>query len=193
MRVRIATLTGSLTDFSSFMIRAYSLWNVGVHTEIWLDDYRVGAYGCEGNEHTGCIVVHKMVADRNHPDQPIPPDGSSWHVQEIPITDPQKALDFIQLAKDARVPYGINILECPLPKVLLDEFEDDVDCLHPDTWDKVFCSQFALLFLRWCDKHDILAIDKARTSALWAVNSRGCIPSRLKIITDAMCHFQPKT
>ncbi len=186
MRVRIATLTGALTNWSSFLIRAYSLGNSGVHTEIWLDNYRVGAYFFEGNNHTGCVMVVQMEPDKDHPDQPTAPDGSSWHVREIPITDPLVALEFFEAATRAHVPYGINILECPLPKVLLDQFENDVDCSHPETWDKVFCSQLALLFLRWCDKHDILAVDKARSSALWMVNSRGCIPSRLKIITDAM-------
>lgn len=182
MRVRIATLTGSLQNPGSFLVRAFSLFNTGVHTEIWIGDYNTGAYYFDGNQHVGCVLTM-----RSNPEA-VPPDGSRWHVVDIPITDTAIALRFIEMAQAARVPYGINVAECALPKALLDEFETDVDCMSPETWDKIFCSQLALLFLRWCDKQGILAVDKARSSAIWDVNSRGCIPSRLKIITDAMLY-----
>ena len=158
--------------------------NTGVHTEIWFGDYHTGAYCYDGNQRAGCVLTFKGASELESP------DGSSWHVVDIPITDMDTALKFIEIAQSSRVPYGINVAECALPKAIIDEFDADVDCCRPETWDKLFCSQLALLFLRWCDKQGILAVDKARSSALWAVNSRGCIPSRLKIILDAMLKSQ---
>ena len=188
--IRIATLKGSLTDPFFLAVRLFSLMHEGVHTEIWFNGYR--------------IMVGMRAEDRAHPTRDgciavLPPGEFSapaspascspaWHVVDVPITNPGLALEFIERAFEARVPYGINVLECALPKALLDDFDPDLDCMRPDRWDRVFCSQFVLLFLRWCDAHGILGGCKEDGSKalLWSVNSRGCLPSRLEIITDTM-------
>ena len=174
--IRIATMRGALSCPASLMVRLYSLMNPGVHTEIWFNNYRLAAVS-EGED--GCLQTCYMDS---------PPttayDGSDWHLVEIPVTDEGIALEFFERVKAACIPYGIDVLECALPKFILDSVESDVDCCNPEGWDKVFCSQFALLFLRWCDKHNILLVPKEKSAALWTVNSRGCLPSRLQIITD---------
>ena len=178
--VRIATARGALCCPGPLMVRLYSLMNPGVHTEIWFDDLRIAsAY----NSPYGCVRAEQMDEE-----PAVAHDGSEWHTVKVPVTDVAVALEFIVRALKARVPYGINVLECALPKVILDNVESDLDCCAPESWDRVFCSQFALLFLRWCDCKGILGVPKDRARALWTVNSRGCLPSRLQIITDLVFH-----
>ena len=73
-----------------------------------------------------------------------------------------------------------------MPKCILDSIDQDLDCCHPEKWDRLFCSQFALLFLRRCAVAGILDVPHDRQRLLWSVNSKGCLPSRLQIITDSV-------
>lgn len=179
-RVRIATLIGSLADPGVLLVQLYSMMNPGVHTEIWFDDYVISAgenvfdangtfLGCVGIWHTRGMHV-----------------TSDWHVVDVPITDAQRAWQFIAAAAGARVEYGVSAGECAFPKFVIDAFEGDLDCCRPATWDRLFCSQFVLLFLRWCAVQKILDVPDERSVVLWSVNSRGCLPSRLKILMDMM-------
>jgi len=176
MSIRIATLKGSLMRPYPFFVRLLSLMSPGVHTEIWYNEWRFSAsrdlIGQDG-AFIGCIGVWDFGPGF---------DVSRWHVVNVPVADIDRAMEFIDRALDARVRYGISICECALPKSL--SIEADVDCCRPETWDHVFCSQFALLFLCWCDHHDLLLVPKSSSFLLWSVNSRGCLPSRLQIITD---------
>jgi hypothetical protein len=172
-RIRLATLDGSFSSASDLCVRIFSLLNSGVHSEIWFDHFRIGAVGAEDSRHS-CIQVCEM------PEGSGPREG--WHVLDLPVSDPHKALDFIARAHSYPIQYGISVPECAMPKFLLDECDHDVDCCRPDTWNRLFCSQFALLFLRYCAKSGILNIPADRAKLLWAVNSKGCLPSRLQII-----------
>lgn len=156
----------------------------GVHTELWLDGYRISAgndtYGANG-ESLGCVNVW-WVGDRL-----VQEDyASGWHVVDVPISDAPKAWEFIRAAVDARVSYGVSVGECAFPKFIIDAFDSDLDCCRPETWNRLFCSQFVLLFLRWCAVCKILMVPDERAIVLWSVNSRGCLPSRLQAIADSV-------
>ena len=175
--IRIATLTGSLTKMPEAIVRIFSLLNQGVHTEIWFNGFRIAAMG-EHHPKESCVQVTET------PELESYTSVEGWHVVTLPISDPQKALDFISRVHSLPIPYNINVSECALPKCLLDEIDGDLDCCHPEHWNSLFCSQFALLFLRYCANQGILQIPDDRAKLLWSVNSKGCLPSRLQIITD---------
>lgn len=169
MSVRLATLKGT-TDLFDSLVTAFSLGNPGVHTEIWIDGYRVSTF--EGG--VGCVSVIPMGDVR----------ASDWYVIDIPVKDMHTAVRFVEQAVRTPAIYRWYLPEFSMPKALLDRFDTDLDCQRPDTWDRLFCSQFALLFLRRCALAGVLRVDQRRLGLLWGVNSRGCLPSRLKIIAE---------
>jgi hypothetical protein len=100
------------------------------------------------------------------------------------VKDLHTAVRFVEQAVRTPAIYRWYLPEFSMPKALLDRFDTDLDCQRPDTWDRLFCSQFALLFLRRCALAGVLQVDRGRLGLLWGVNSRGCLPSRLKIIAE---------
>lgn len=171
-RVSIATFEGSLDDPRVALITAFSLGNRGVHTEVWIGDYRVSTFN-PGK----CVGIMPLKSDF---------DLTQWHITHIPITDANQATRFIKELLASPAEYSISISEFAMPKMLLDTIDHDLDCCHPEQWDKLFCTQLALLFLRRCAIAGILDIPKEKQRLLWTVNSKGCLPSRLQIITDHM-------
>lgn len=176
MSIRLATYDGSLREPDVALVTAFSLFNPGVHTEVWFDKYRVTARGSREAAHK-CMDITTMGNDM---------DTSGWHVVGVPITDHSRASLFIKEAMASPAVYSISIPELAMPKCILDTIDSDLDCCHPEQWDKLFCSQFALLFLRRCAVAGILDVSKAKQRLLWSVNSKGCLPSRLQIITDQL-------
>ena len=168
MSIRLATLKGSGL-FDSF-VTAFSLGNPGVHTEIWIDGYRVSTFA----EGATCVSVIPM--------GDICP--SDWYVMEIPVRDLHTAISYVEQAVRSPATYRYYLPELAMPKALLDRVDTDLDCQRPATWDRLFCSQFALLFLRRCAMSGVLDVDERRLKLLWSINSRGCLPSRLKIIAE---------
>jgi len=169
MSVRLATLKG--TDLFDSLVTAFSLGNPGVHTEIWIDGYRVSTFAGRA----GCVSVLPMGDVR----------ASDWYVIDIPVKDLHTAVHFVEQAVRTPATYRWYLPEFSMPKALLDRFDTDLDCQRPDTWDRLFCSQFALLFLRRCALAGVLVgVDQRRLELLWEVNSRGCLPSRLMIIVE---------
>ena len=178
MPIRLATYNGAFTNPNVAVVTAFSLFNPGVHTEIWFDQYRVTACGSmSGNENCEqrCMYIAPLTKDV---------DTSEWHVIDLPITDHARASTFIEEAMASPAVYGYSITELAMPKCILDTIDTDLDCCHPERWGRLFCSQFALLFLRRCAIAGILAVPRAKQRLLWSVNSNGCLPSRLRIITD---------
>jgi hypothetical protein len=169
---QIATYDGSLSNPYVAMVRAFSLGNPGVHTELWVGDQRVSTF--RPNE---CVTIRPMSELR---------DTKEWHVVNIPVTDQIQALRFVKEALRSPADYYISIPELAMPKTLLDSLDHDLDCCHPEHWDKLFCSQFALLFLRRCAIAGILDTPKDKIKLLWSVNSKGCLPGRLQLITDQL-------
>jgi hypothetical protein len=170
MSIKLATYDGSLMNPYVAMVRAFSLGNPGVHTEIWVDDYRVSTFHLKPC--VGCERLKKNI------------DTSGWHVVEIPVTDHDKACEFLTDFIKSPAQYSISLSEISMPKSLLDSIDHDLDCCHPEQWDKLFCSQLALLFLRRCAIAGILNIPKSKQKLLWSVSSKGCLPGRLQVITD---------
>lgn len=178
MSIRVATYDGSLRDPYVAAVSTFSLGNQGVHTELWIHNYRVTAREQRfGEADHKCMDIIKL-----HNDIHIP----EWHVVEIPIIDHTVATQFVEEALNSHAVYSYSIPEFAMPKFILDTIDSDLDCRHPETWDKLFCSQFVLLFLRRCAVAGILNIPEAKQQLLWSVNSKGCLPSRLQIITDRM-------
>ena len=176
MPIRLATYDGSFRDPDVALITTFSLFNPGVHTEIWFDQHRVTARGARfGEENQRCMDIMNLREDM---------DTSGWHIVDLPITNHTQAGEFIKEALSSPAVYGYSIPEFAMPKCILDTIDHDLDCCHPERWDKLFCSQFALLFLRRCAAADILSVPKTKQRLLWSVNSKGCLPSRLQIISD---------
>ena len=178
MSIKIATYTGSFRDPYVDMITAFSLGNPGVHSELWIYGFRVTAREQRfGEEHHKCMDIIPLHKDL---------DISKWHVVDVPITNHSLAAKFVQEAIASPAIYNYSVLEFGMPKFVLDRIDSDLDCLRPDKWDKLFCSQFVLLFLRRCAIAGILNVSEKKQKLLFSVNSNGCLPSRLKIITDHM-------
>lgn len=175
MPIRLATYDGSLKEPGVALITAFSLFNPGVHTEIWFDQYRVTARDRYEDEDQKCVDMTTLHENM---------DTSGWHIVDLPITNHTQASQFIKEALSSPATYGYSVSEFAMPKCILDTIDTDLDCCHPEQWDKLFCSQFALLFLRRCAIAGILSVPRAKQRLLWSVNSKGCLPSRLQIITD---------
>jgi hypothetical protein len=76
-----------------------------------------------------------------------------------------------------RAKYGYRPLDMVLPATCV---RTDLDCMRPDTWERIYCSQLVLLFLRRCVLSGILG--GADAGMLWSVNSHGCSPARLRAL-----------
>ena len=180
MPIRLATYDGSLKEPGVAIVTAFSLFNPGVHTEIWIDQHRVTARCARfGEKNQRAMDIMELSED-------VENSESGWHIVDLPITDHSQATEFIKEALSSPAIYGYSIGEFAMPKCILDTIDTDLDCCHPEQWDKLFCSQFALLFLRRCAAAGILTAPKAKQRLLWSVNSKGCLPSRLQIIADQM-------
>ena len=169
--IRLATLKGS--GMGDSLITAFSLGNPGVHSEIWFEKFRVSAFRGLPDR---CVLIL--------PFEDFGTPAGEWHVVDIPVSDVGLALSFIEEAAACEAHYHYSLPEFGMPKVLLDRLDQDLDCTRPSTWDRLFCSQFALLFLRRCSLAGVLQVAPERQRMLWGVNSRGCLPSRLRIIAD---------
>ena len=172
MSIRLATYDGSLMNPYVAMVRAFSLGNPGVHTEIWVDNYRVSTFHM--NQCVGVESLNKHT------------DSAGWHVVNVPITDHLQAIRFLKEATKSPAQYSISLSEIPMPKALLDSIDHDLDCCHPEQWDKLYCSQFALLFLRRCAIAGILDVPQSKQKLLWSISSKACLPGRLQLITDQL-------
>jgi hypothetical protein len=174
MTFRLATYDGSVFNPYIAVVKAFSLGNPGVHTEIWIDDHRVSTFQIDR-----CVCM-------------VPMDGSmdtaGWHTVNIPITNHKEAMRFIEEAMHTPAQYSISLAEVAMSKRILDYLDHDMDCCHPELWGKLFCSQLALLFLRRCAVAGILDIPKDKQKLLWSVNSKGCLPGRLQLIADQIFH-----
>ena len=172
MSIRLATYDGSVTNPYVAVVRVFSMGNPGVHTELWVDDYRVSTFSLKH-----CVGFRSLDKHKHTP---------GWHVVDVPITDHQQAVTFLKQAMRSPAQYNFSLTEFSMPKALLDSIDHDLDCCHPEQWDTLFCSQLALLFLRRCAIAGILDIPHSKQKLLWSVNSKGCLPGRLQVITDQL-------
>jgi hypothetical protein len=174
-RIRVAFKRGSWVDPDEAAVMLYELCAREVHAEVWFEDVAFVACG------NACPSIRAWCLE---PD--VQQRGHAWECTDLPISQPLRALEILDEMRRSPAPYHISVAECALPKRWVDAIESDADCMRPESWTGVFCSQFALLFVRRCALEGILAAPPARWSLLWSVSSKGCLPSRLRVILDAM-------
>ena len=107
----------------------------------------------------------------------------------VPVYNPAAARDFLEAASEVKtMRYSIPFWDFMEPNVILKYTDPDVDCDNPKSWRTMFCSQFALLFLRYCHKHGIIAI--RNPIPLYECNSHVCSPAHLRKIMQAAFDYK---
>lgn len=137
-----------------------------VHAEVWVDDMGFSS-GYNGKARS----VYQT--PRPGPGSPAP---EGWDVFPLPLTSEAQGVDLMRDMWRSQAPYRYSVRDFVLPRALVDRLDPDVDCAHPEGWGTLFCSQFALLYLRRCALAGLLR-DPDRL--LWGLNSRSCAPSHL--------------
>jgi hypothetical protein len=163
--IRVALLRGKWSspgDASLMLLEMDS----HVHAEVWVDDMGFSS-GYNGKARS------VFQAPRPGPADPTP---KGWDVFPLPLSDEAPAVDIMRDMWRTEAPYKINARDFVLPRALVDRLDPDVDCARPQEWHSLFCSQFALLYLRRCALEGLLE-DPDRI--LWQLNSRSCAPSHL--------------
>jgi len=160
---------GSFANPFDDLIMGYE-WAREVHAEIWFDNMRITSCGL--HEHS-VICFPKREGDLS---------PGKWHSIRIPVTDPGKALSFLERSSESRAQYMIPMADFVLPNKAVDYLDKDDDCDDPMSWKHLFCSKFALLFLRHCHRQKIIDAPEERLKLLWSVNSNKCSPALLKQI-----------
>lgn len=173
--MRIAFKRGSWHNLSEAAIMMYELLARETHTEVWFDNVAFGA----------CCDVHPSIRAWCVQDTDEY-KTEEWSCVELPIVDDKRALAILEDMLASPAPYYISVGECAMPRCIVDAIERDADCMHPEDWKGVFCSQFALLFVRRCALEGILDVPHKRQKLLWSVSSKGCLPSRLRVILNKM-------
>jgi hypothetical protein len=162
--IQIAFKKNSLDSTLENMICLFSM-DRHVHAEIRFNGY---AFSPFYDSHNPIDVIHEC-------------NLGEWEYQDVFITHPGVALDILEdILIRCTASYGFNPLDMALPKSCLDFWEDDLDCTRPESWKRIFCSQFVLLFLRRCVLAGILR--GKNLELLWSVNTHGCPPAKLKFI-----------
>ena len=137
-----------------------------VHAEVWVDDMGFSS-GYNG------AARSVFQAPRPGPSEPAP---ERWDVFPLPLASEAAGVDVMLDMWRSEAPYRFNVRDFVLPRAVVDRLDPDVDCTRPREWGSLFCSQFALLYLRRCALAGLLR-DPDRL--LWALNSRACAPSHL--------------
>lgn len=111
-----------------------------------------------------------------------------WDFVDVPFASHTAALSILyDMTHRCAAKYGYNPLHMTLPKPCLDVVEHDLDCMRPETWQRLYCSQFVLLFLRRCAIQGLLPY-WCKANLLWSVNSHGCPPARLMALIERVFH-----
>ena len=156
----VAFKKGSYHDVAESAIEVLT-WSPFVHCEVRLYPHAYAAY-----EDLYPCFRKSQVCDI-HP---------SWDMIPIPISNTQKAQQFLHDIIAARLPYRFP-WEVMVPQCVLKEVETDLDCTKPYRWGSVFCSQATLLFLRRCAVEHILMTPNQHL--LFELDSNGVSPAKL--------------
>jgi hypothetical protein len=148
-----------------------------VHAEISLNGTR---YSAVGHSPSPCVLT-----------LPLQTEFLSLPCVEtvsLPITDDRIAQLFLTESSKTPATYFIPIQDFLTPKAILDYTKPDLNTIRPDTWQHLYCSQYVLLFLRYCAEHGILALPAHKLAYLHPsyINSRTCTPAHLRHIIDRM-------
>lgn len=144
-----------------------------VHAEIIL---KKTAYSAVGLPPEPCVLTYTL-----DPSQLAMPCIEYVH---IPLTDMHTAKDFLITATKTQATYDIAALDFCLPDFVLKYTDPELECSLPMTWTHLYCSQFVLLFLRYCHVKKIIPLSDERLRLLWSTSSHKCSPAHLKHILD---------
>jgi len=148
-----------------------------VHCEVFLDGVSYSAFNMHSSS---CVVKYN----------PKPSILSLPCVElvPVPITDIGAARDFLDLAVLTPATYSIPYADFLVPKFVLDYSDPDPPCSNPSAWRHLYCSQFALLFLRHCVEKNLIPLPSDKLSLIDSghVNSHACSPAHLMRILKQM-------
>jgi hypothetical protein len=145
-----------------------------VHAEVILDGI---AFSAVGQEPSSCVLQYRI--------NPEIFNYECIELVDIPLTHPEIARKFLLKAATTPATYHIPIRDFILPKFVLDYLDPDLDFSLPSSWSHLYCSQFVLLFLRFCAAQNIIPIDSEKLRRkLYSVNSHACSPAHLAHILN---------
>jgi hypothetical protein len=171
-----SAFAAKLIEFAEHIVDVHDKSYPQVHAEIMLNGISYSAVG--GSEH--CVQKYRI--------HPAIKSMQCFEFVGIPISDTAKLQSFLNLTVTTRATYTIPFVDFVLPKVLLDYMDPDVPCDQPFSWPHLYCSQYVLLVLRYCAKHEIIPLSKAKLSLIDSdhVNSHACSPAHLRHILHNM-------
>lgn len=147
-------------------------WDSGyqdVHAEIIVEGT---AFSAVGRPPGPCILTYSI--GERLKSQPF------VRLVDVPVTDLAAARRFLEEAAGTEATYDIPVGQMLAPDLLLHCARDDLDPIHPATWHHLFCSQFVVLFLRYCHKKNILPLPEKRLQVLWSEDSVKWTPAHLR-------------
>jgi hypothetical protein len=166
--------TAALAErFVAFLEHVLDPWDAGyqdVHAEVVLDNGE--AYSAVGREPRPCVIQYKVTEKLLS--QPF------VRLVKVPVNDVEKARKFLRKAAETKATYDIPVAQMLAPDALLHAVRADLDATHPATWHHLFCSQFVLLFLRYCHTERMLPLADRKLKILWSEDSVKWTPAHLR-------------
>ena len=176
-----------------------------VHADVIIGGVCYSAVGCEAGR---CVLKGRCGAGVL--------DGSlGSEIVRVEVTDVERVRGYLERVARERISYCVPVWDFAVPGGVLGWLDEDVDCERPETWGRLFCSQFVLLVLRYCHKEGLLdggsasrsrssgcrarglwglldggSASRSRSSGrrargLWGCNSKVCTPAHLRVIVRA--------
>jgi hypothetical protein len=166
---RDLALTAKFTAMLEHLLNPWDSGYQDVHAEILVGDT---AFSAVGRPPGPCILTYKI--GNRLKSQPF------VRLVDVPVTDLGKARCFLEQAAETKATYDIPVAQMLAPDLFLHCARDDLDPIHPATWHHLFCSQFVILFLRYCHREGILPIQQKRLEILWSEDSVKWTPAHLR-------------
>lgn len=162
-------LAGRFTAFLEHVLDPSDAGYQDVHAEVIVGGT---AYSAVGRAPDPCVLTYrvgtKLLA------QPF------VRLVRVPVTDLNKARAFLDGATRTRATYDIPVAQMVAPDAVLHLARKDLDPARPATWHHLFCSQFVLLFLRYCHTENILPLPREKLQVLWSEDSVKWTPAHLR-------------
>jgi hypothetical protein len=146
-----------------------------IHAEIIINNTAYSAVGLPPDQCVRCYTPNPKLTTYD-----------CVEIYHIPLTDSAKAQKFLDRAVNTPATYAIPVLDFLMPKFVLDLVNKDYECGKPSTWAHLYCSQFALLFIRYCKQNGLLDLPGRDLSLVdpRSINSNKCSPMDLMHILN---------
>jgi hypothetical protein len=165
--IRVALCRGQWTNPITAPLMLFEM-DSHVHAEVWVDDM---GFSAVYNQRSPCVL---------NTARPPPAEdceaAEHWDVFPLPLADEARGVDIMREMRRTPAVYDLSVRDFVLPQAAVNAWDPDVDSARPREWATLFCSQFALLYLRRCVREGLLR-DPGRV--LWSLNSRSCTPGNL--------------